>query len=542
MKSVSAGAKVGVLFLLMMGGTYGVWQSLGSDVAGGDSYPLSARFRDASGLPLGTKVVVAGLPVGTISSLSIDGRHAIVTFRVRGDVQVWSSAVVIKKARSLLGDNYLEVDPGAASTVTPDGTTEAHTLLQSGDQVPRVIESTSPDALMHRIEATLPNVDAVLLSVKDLSDDVRRIVNGPLASVATRVDGLIQREAGTVSDILERANRSMVRIEQITGDVRKLLSGADGQPGATSKVESILANLDAASAEAKTLVETARKELADTGSVVRAKLDQLDGVIANSESITRKIDEDQGTLGRLVNDSAIADNVEDITEDARGFLGTLFGLKTYVGLRSEYNVFAGVLRNYVAVELHSRPDKYYLIELEKGPRGNYPEVSLVYDPTVDADNYIRKVTIDDSFRFTFQFAKRFSWLTLRYGLKESTGGIGLDADLPWLANVLPPGSGQLRLSADLFDASFDRYPRAKVAAALRLFHHLYILAGVDDLLNQPEYLNISAGGAAVPEQLAEYRYGRDYFFGGMLRFSDEDLSALLTVGGSALSGLGGSNQ
>jgi phospholipid/cholesterol/gamma-HCH transport system substrate-binding protein len=536
MKSVSSGVKVGVLFLLMIGGTYGVWQSLGSDSAGGDSYPLHARFRDASGLPLGTKVVVAGLPVGTVSNLSIDGRYAIVTFRVRGDVQVWSSAVVIKKARSLLGDNYLEVDPGAASTVTPDGTTEAHTLLKAGDQVPRVVESTSPDALMHRIEATLPNVDAVLLSVKDLSEDVRRIVNGPLASVATRVDSLIQRESGTVSDILERANRSMTRIEQITADIRNLTKGAD------VRVNSILENLDSASAEAKTLVETAQKELTDTGSAVRQKLDELDSVIDHSDSITRKIDEDQGTLGRLVNDPAIADNVEDITDDAKGFLGTLFGLKTYVGLRSEYNVFSGLLRNYIAVELHSRPDKYYLIELEKGPRGDYPAVSLEFDPTVDPDNYIRKVTINDSFRFTFQFAKRLSWVTLRYGLKESTGGVGADIDLPWLANALPLGSGNLRISTDIFDASFDRYPRVKVAAALRMFHYLYILGGVDEMLNSPAYLNLRTGNTDVPTQFDKFRYGRDYFFGGMLRFSDEDLSALLTVGGSALSGATGGSK
>jgi phospholipid/cholesterol/gamma-HCH transport system substrate-binding protein len=536
MKSISAGVKVGVLFLLMIGGVYGVWSSLGDDAAGGDAYPLKARFRDASGLPLGTKVVVAGLPVGTVSDLSIDGRHAIVTFRVRGDVQVWSSAVVIKKARSLLGDNYLEVDPGAATSVSPDGNTESHILLKAGDTVPRVVESTSPDALMHRIEATLPNVDAVLLSVKDLSEDVRRIVNGPMASVATRVDGLIQREAGTVSDILERANRSMTRIEQITADIRNMTKGADG------RVDSILKNLDAASAEAKDLVETARKELADTGAAVRGKLDQLDGVIANTESITAKIDDDKGTLGRLVNDPAIADNVEDITDDAKGFLGTLFGLKTYVGLRTEYNVFSGLMRNYVAIELHSRPDKYYLIELEKGPRGDYPSVSLELDPTVDPDNYIRKVSIDDSFRFTFQFAKRFNWLTLRYGLKESTGGIGLDADVPWLQQVLPLGSGELRLSADVFDASFDRDPRLKVAAALRLFHHLYILGGVDDALNKPQYLSILPDGVATPTQFDELRYGRDYFFGGMLRFSDEDLSALLTVGGSALSGASSSGS
>ena len=35
---------------------------------------------------------------------------------------------------------------------------------------------------------------------------------------------------------------------------------------------------------------------------------------------------------------------EQITDDAKGFLGTLFGLRAYVGLRSEYNVLAKLAR------------------------------------------------------------------------------------------------------------------------------------------------------------------------------------------------------
>jgi hypothetical protein len=41
----------------------------------------------------------------------------------------------------------------------------------------------------------------------------------------------------------------------------------------------------------------------------------------------------------------------------------------------------------------------------------------------------------------------------------------------------------------------------------------------------------------VPTQFDKFRYGRDYFLGAMLRFNDEDLSALLAVGGSAISGI-----
>lgn len=523
MKSVSAGVKVAVLFLLMTGGGYAVWKNLSSDATGGSGYPLYARFRDASGLPVGSKVVIAGLPVGQVTSLSIDGRYARVKFHVRSDVKVWDSATVVKKSKSLLGDHYLEIDPGGAETVSPDGSKETHALLAADGQVARVIEATSPDALMHQSEETLAKVENVLLSVKDLSDDVRRIVNGPLSSVASRVDSMIQKESGNVADILERANRTMGRIEAITGDIRSLTQSADG------RVVKILDNLDAAAGEAKSLVASAKSELEQTGAAVRGKLDRLDQVIDTSASITSKIDGNQGTLGRLVNDPAIADNVEDITDGAKGFLGTLFGMRTYVGLRSEYNVFAGLARHYVSVELHTRPDKFYLVEFEQGPRGGYPTTTLEFDPTIDPEHWTRKSVIEDKFRFTFQFAKRFSWLTLRYGIKESSGGVGADADVRWW-------SQKLHFSLDAFDASFDRYPRVKVAMAVELFRSLYILGGVDELFNAPGTLAINTGNTTIPSQFDKLRYGRDLFFGAMLRFNDEDLAALLTIGGSALSG------
>ena len=44
------------------------------------------------------------------------------------------------------------------------------------------------------------------------------------------------------------------------------------------------------------------------------------------------------------------------------------------------------------------------------------------------------------------------------------------------------------------------------------------------------------GGSDVPIQFDKFYFGRDYFFGAMLRFNDEDLAALLTVGGAAISG------
>jgi phospholipid/cholesterol/gamma-HCH transport system substrate-binding protein len=328
----------------------------------------------------------------------------------------------------------------------------------------------------------------------------------------------------------------MAKIEQITNDLHDI--SRDANP----RIKEMLANLDEASAEAKDLVTTAKAELQQTGDKLRGKLDKLDGVIDDTHSITSKIDQDKGTLGRLVNDPAVYDNVEQITDDAKGFLGTLFNLKAYVGLRSEYNFQAGLARDYVSIELHTRPDKFYLIELEKGPRGDYPDVTLTFDPTVDPNHWIRRSIIQDKIRFTFQFAKRFSWLTLRFGIKESTGGVGADAQGTWLDR-------NLVFSVDAFDTTFDKYPRVKLTLAYEMFKHVYILGGIDDMINTPRELGcprdggpcepVVKGQSDVPIEFDTFHLGRDYFLGGMLRFNDEDLAALLTVGGSAIAGASG---
>src|ERR1043165_5076229 len=160
MKSVSAGVRVGVLFLLMAVGGYLVWRNLGQNPAGKDNFTLFAKFRDASGLPKGTKVVVAGLPKGEVIGLDIEGRSAKVTIKVDDEITVWTSAVIVKKARSLLGDNYLEIDPGEEVKQAPDGSRQTFTKVGPGcptykdsdrrksdpcRQIANVIEATTPD-------------------------------------------------------------------------------------------------------------------------------------------------------------------------------------------------------------------------------------------------------------------------------------------------------------------------------------------------------------------------------------------------------------
>ncbi|MBI4509083.1 MAG: MCE family protein [Deltaproteobacteria bacterium] len=520
MKHVSAGIKIGILVLVAAITGYYTWKAVGEQASGEGGYRLTARFRDATGLASKSRVVIAGLPIGEITERELEGRLAKITVRVRKGTQIWSNAGIYKKSSSLLGEYYLEIDPGTPEEFTDEGQPpRKNHLLKDKDAISNVYEATSADELMRRMGETLPRVDEVLGEIRSLAADARRLVNGPVTNMANNLDKNIEQDAKLVHNILERMDKVLATVDVIARDVRKVTGG--------DQVDRILDNVEEVSAQMKELIAATKTEVDQTGDKVREKLDRIDEALddirdafASSASIAKKIDSDEGTLGRLVNDPQIADNVESITTDAASFVKTAFGLQTIVGIRSEYNFWSTLRKTYLSVELQPRPDKYYLVELVDDPRGAVTE-TIDVDPATG--ELSRRVIVEDTLRFTFQFAKIVDRYTLRIGLKESTGGIGVDARF-----------GGFTLSADAFDAKFNVLPRLKLMAAYQFFKFLYVYAGVDDILNDFETRTVANHSVATGSK--KYAFGRDAFGGVMLRFNDSDLAALLFIGGSALAG------
>ena len=145
-------------------------------------------------------------------------------------------------------------------------------------------------------------------------------------------------------------------------------------------------------------------------------------------------------------------------------------------------------------------DKYYLIELVNDPRGltTFEQIDVDTTNPNDPPHYreVRTVTTN-ALRFSFQFAKRFGPFTGRFGIKESTGGLGLDLHLL---------DDRFELRQDLFGFGEQISPRWRVALAYEFIRKLWLLGGVDDILNADR---------------------RDYFVGLQLRFNDKDLKTIL---------------
>jgi len=74
----------------------------------GDTY--SARFTDSGGIRSGNEVRVAGVKVGKVTSVHLDGASVLIDFRMKG-VHLGEATTAAVKVKTLLGQKYLALDP-----------------------------------------------------------------------------------------------------------------------------------------------------------------------------------------------------------------------------------------------------------------------------------------------------------------------------------------------------------------------------------------------------------------------------------------------
>jgi phospholipid/cholesterol/gamma-HCH transport system substrate-binding protein len=97
-------------------------QTRGVQLAGG-SYPLTASFRSAEGVTVGTDVRLAGITVGSVTGLELDpaSYQAKATFTVQGNLAIPEDSDVKVASESLLGGSYVEITPGASEFMLAAG-------------------------------------------------------------------------------------------------------------------------------------------------------------------------------------------------------------------------------------------------------------------------------------------------------------------------------------------------------------------------------------------------------------------------------------
>ncbi len=81
----------------------------------GHGYTVTAHFKNIAGLDTKSPVEVAGVEVGRISKIALDGTVAKTWLLMKEDVKVPVDSKVAIKSFGILGDKYIEITPGQST-------------------------------------------------------------------------------------------------------------------------------------------------------------------------------------------------------------------------------------------------------------------------------------------------------------------------------------------------------------------------------------------------------------------------------------------
>lgn len=145
----------------------------------GDTDRYQAQFADVAGLRVGDDVRVAGVRVGRVQGIDIDGQGAKVTLDLLAEQPLLSSTTIVMRYQNLLGQRYLALVQGdERGSRLPEGTTVPLARTSPGFDLTELLNGFRP-----LFEALRP-------------DDVNKL--------ATSVVKVLQGEGGTVQTLLQQ--------------------------------------------------------------------------------------------------------------------------------------------------------------------------------------------------------------------------------------------------------------------------------------------------------------------------------------------------
>ncbi len=449
---------------------------------------VQASFPSVAGLDEKSPVRIAGVRVGIVETIALDGDRALVTLALDPQVALHQGAHAEVTSLGMLGDKYVELFPGPlASPPLAPGT---------------VLSGASPIAF-----------DQLLKTANDVGGDIQA------------VSASLRRSLGG-DEGQKRLDEILDNIRTLTADTRTLVAAN------RSDIDATIANF-------RSFSDTLKTELPRLAERLNALADRVDSVVADnrgnlSESlenikevsgrlrvsadnlnlITGKIARGEGSIGKLVNDETTVDNlnstlksVESGIQSLKNTVGRAEGWKLNLNIRAESLPSlssANSSRSAFGLDLQTVPHRFYRIEMIDSPFGRLKttkERTTVSFP----DGHSETTTTDvvrtsDSATVNAQvgyFIRK--GLTLRAGLFESTGGVGIDQ------NVL---RDRLKLTLEAYDFNREaKPPHLRLEGRYFVTKNLFAYAGWDDPVWSQRSSVIFGGGVTWGDEDVKYLLG-----------------------------------
>jgi phospholipid/cholesterol/gamma-HCH transport system substrate-binding protein len=270
--------KVGLVVLVAVGillATVFYMLNLG---VGGQYVEYRTYLKFAGGLEPGAPVRFGGLKVGRVKALRVapqDPSLIEISLSVRRGVPVRSDSLAAVSQLGLLGENYIEIQPGRSSArITPGGTVpsaetqDLNALLRRMNAVMEQVEPLVID-LRKNLNKVSAGLDTVTANVGDLTGDENR---AHLAGVLRQTDEMLAANRPRVDSLTADLQSASAKLEPLFSDLRNT----------TAKVDKLTADLNGVVAENRKEFQASIAQLSKTLDTTHQLVLQLNSLAATN--------------------------------------------------------------------------------------------------------------------------------------------------------------------------------------------------------------------------------------------------------------------
>lgn len=466
-----------------------IWQIEDLNPFSVEGQRLDAVFKSVAGLDDKASVRIAGVRVGRVDGVGLDGRQARITLALDKPLPLTQGTRARIASLGMLGEKYVELVPGP-----PDA------------------PPLPPNAVL--IGTTPPGFDEAIEKINNIGSSIQQLT-GSLAG----------------GDVGGNMNRMFEDIRLTSAEIRALVAENRANLGSTVR------NFDQVSAtlarELPRLADQMNRALDQISAVVAENRGDLKGSMGNIRELTEKLQTSadnlnkisttlasgQGTLGKLINDEqayneviSTLDSIQGGVETLSGTLGAVNKFKIDLDMQGFYLENPEESQTSLRVDIDPQDERHLyragIVSSPYGKRREKTETVTVTGPDgIPVTTTTTKLTEDKSYSATALFGVKAPYdARLFAGLIEGTGGAQVEYPLPAFDR-------RLLVSFEAFD--FNRpnelSPRLRLTGRYQFHPNLYLIGGYDDPLEN-----------------------ESFFLGGGIRWNDENIKYLLGLAGGAL--------
>ncbi len=487
-------------------------------------------FKDLSGLSKKAEVKIAGVKVGWVDKVGLvqgnKNYKAKAKVKVHKDYKLRSDAQAVVRQDGLLGVKFLEVAPG--DPLLP--------IIKSGEALTHPGKSpASIDSMIREFQMVAENVKEVTGTIKDaLSGSANKqrldetmdnihIAAERVARFSEVADRIMTRSEDDVQGMISDLRVFAGDLREASPDIKKVLNRLDEET-----LPAFQRNLDKIGTVFDRDFGTVAGKLESTSDAIEeAALQTRDG-FRSIGAVADKINDGKGLIGKLVNDEHTYHDLKVAVQGMKNYfskvesMGIVFDSHFESMHRPAENYARKNSKGYFDVRVHPNQENFYILQMMGSTKGSVERKIIDRQWFDSAGNELKpnELNISDDYRlryaesteetirkrdavkYGFQFGKIFSDTAVRFGLIEGSFGFGADYNIPF-------GTDKFRWVTSLEGFDFrgrsrldDSRPHLKWINRIFLLRNIYVDFGADDFVS---------------------KHNSNTFFGGGIRFSDDDI-------------------